>query len=141
MTIYELIHFKKMVRVWKTKSPLFCLRYDPPIVFRRQNHITVIFIKTMSHDLLVQMASYPLLNQQYRISFSKDQWLKLNSFRTVDELNVCRGSESATISARCFPFFLQINRDWRLFRMLFETWTKLLSKLAVHCIQLNTGYQ
>ena len=43
MTIYELIHFKKMVRVWKTKSPLFCLRYDPLIVFRRQNHITFIF--------------------------------------------------------------------------------------------------
>ena len=43
MTIYELIHFKKMVRVWKTKSPLFCLRYDPLIVFRRQTHITFIF--------------------------------------------------------------------------------------------------
>ena len=34
-----------MVRVWKTKSLLFCLRYDPPIVFRRQNHIIFIFIK------------------------------------------------------------------------------------------------
>ena len=45
-----------MVRVWKTKSLLFCLRYDPLIVFRRQNHITFIFIKMMSHDLLVQMA-------------------------------------------------------------------------------------
>ena len=54
--IYELTHFKKMVRVWKTKSLLFCLRYDPLIVFRRQNHITFIFIKTMSHDLLIQMA-------------------------------------------------------------------------------------
>ena len=43
VTIYELIHLKKMVRVWKTKSPLFCLRYDPLIVFRRQNHITFIF--------------------------------------------------------------------------------------------------
>ena len=53
---YELTHFKKMVRVWKTKSLLFCLRYDPLIVFRRQNHITFIFIKMMSHDLLVQMA-------------------------------------------------------------------------------------
>ena len=58
MTIYELIDFKKMVRVWKPKSPLFCLRYDPLIVFRRQNHVTFIFIKTMSHDLLVQMACY-----------------------------------------------------------------------------------
>ena len=45
-----------MVRVWKTKSLLFCLRYDPLIVFRRQNHITFNFIKTMSHDLLVQIA-------------------------------------------------------------------------------------
>ena len=33
MTSYELTHFKKMVRVWKTKSLLFCLRYDPLIVF------------------------------------------------------------------------------------------------------------
>ena len=56
MTSYELTHFKEMVRVGKTKSLLFCLRYDPLIVFRRQNHITFIFIKTMSHDLLVQMA-------------------------------------------------------------------------------------
>ena len=40
----------------KTKSLLFCLRYDPLFVFRRQNHITFIFIKTISHDLLVQMA-------------------------------------------------------------------------------------
>ena len=46
----------KMVRVWQTKSLLFCLRYDPLIVFRRQNHIIFIFIKTMTHDLLVQMA-------------------------------------------------------------------------------------
>ena len=26
-------------------------------------------------------------------------------------------------------------------QVLFETWTKLLSYLAVHCIQLKTGYQ
>ena len=53
MTSYE-------VRVWKNRSLLFCLRYDPPIVFRRQNHITFILIKAMSHDLLVQMAYYLL---------------------------------------------------------------------------------
>ena len=58
MTSYGLTHFKQMVRVWKTKSLLFCLRDDPLIVFRRQNHVTFIFIKTMSHDLLVQVA-YP----------------------------------------------------------------------------------
>ena len=48
----NLLIFKKMVWVWKTKSLLFCLRYDPLIIFQRQNHITFIFIKTMSHDLL-----------------------------------------------------------------------------------------
>ena len=37
-----LTHFKKVVRVWTTESLLFCLRYDPLIVFRRQNHITFI---------------------------------------------------------------------------------------------------
>ena len=52
----NLIHLKKMVRVWKTKSLLFCWRYDPLIVLRKQNHITFIFINMMSHDLLVQMA-------------------------------------------------------------------------------------
>ena len=49
---------KKMVQVWKTKSLLFCLRYDPLIVFRKQNQVTFIFINTMSHDLLRQMAYY-----------------------------------------------------------------------------------
>ena len=48
MTSYELTHCKKMVRVWKMKSLLFCLRYNPLMAFRRQNHITFIFIKTMS---------------------------------------------------------------------------------------------
>ena len=57
VTSYELTHFKKMVQVWKTKSILFCLRYDPLSIFWRQSHITFIFIKTMSHDLLVQLAN------------------------------------------------------------------------------------
>ena len=56
MSSYELTHLKKMVRGLKTKSLLFCLRYDPPMVFWRQNHITFTFIQMMSHDLLVQMA-------------------------------------------------------------------------------------
>ena len=34
----------------------FCLRYDPLIVFRRQNRIAFNFTKTMSYDLLTQMA-------------------------------------------------------------------------------------
>ena len=45
-----------MVRVLKTKSLLFCLRDHPLRVFPRQNHVTFIFIKTMSHHLLVQVA-------------------------------------------------------------------------------------
>ena len=49
MTSYGLSHFKQMVWVWKTKSLL---------VFRRQNHVTFIFTKTMSHGLLVQVAYY-----------------------------------------------------------------------------------
>ena len=41
----------------KNQIIIFFLRYDPPIVFRRQSHfITFIFIKTMSYDILVQMA-------------------------------------------------------------------------------------
>ena len=52
MTIYELTLFQKMVRV-KTRSLLFCLRYDPLIVFRKQNH-NFQFHKTMSHDLELQ---------------------------------------------------------------------------------------
>ena len=60
MTSYELTHFKKIVWIWKTKTLLFCLRYDLLIIFRRQNHITFIFIKTMSHDLLVQMPIRPI---------------------------------------------------------------------------------
>ena len=65
VTSHELIDFKKMVRVWKTKSLLFCLTYDPLIVFRRKNHITFIFIKTMSHDLLVQMAYWKHLGGKW----------------------------------------------------------------------------
>ena len=56
VTSHGLSHFEQMVGVWKTKSLLFCLRDDPLIVFRMQNHVTFIFIKTMSRDLLVQVA-------------------------------------------------------------------------------------
>ena len=71
MTSYELTHFKKMVRVWKTKSLLFCLRYDPLIVFRRQNHITFIFIKTMSHELLFpDLGNQKLTTWVWRLSFA-----------------------------------------------------------------------
>jgi len=74
----RITHFKKMMRVWKIKSLLICLRYDPLIVFRRQNHVTFIFIKTMSHDLLVQLA-YLENFRLNRYHFRSDQ--KLNSSR------------------------------------------------------------
>ena len=70
----ELTHFKKMVRVWKTKSLLFCLRYDPLIIFRMQNHITSIFIKMMSHYLLVQMAYWG------GVKHLPEAWRKLSRF-------------------------------------------------------------
>ena len=41
----------------KTKSPLFCSRYDPPMFFLKAK-LTFIFIKIMSHDLLVQMGYF-----------------------------------------------------------------------------------
>ena len=66
-----------MVRVWKTKSLLFCLRYDPLIVLRRQNHMTFIFLKTTSHDLLVQMAHCWLFRRYHSIRYidrSRGKW-------------------------------------------------------------------
>ena len=41
--------------IFLIKSLLFCLRDDPLRVFPRQNHVISIFIKTMSHHLLVQV--------------------------------------------------------------------------------------
>ena len=48
MTSYEFTHFTKMVRVYIT-----IMLFNR---FSKQNHITFIFMKTMSLDLLVQMA-------------------------------------------------------------------------------------
>ena len=65
-----------MVRVWKTKSLLFCLRYDPLIVFRRQNHVTFIFIKAMSHELgangLLHGCSYKVTSCTYYLAFCSE---------------------------------------------------------------------
>ena len=49
----------------KTKSLLFCLKYDPLIVFRRQNHITFIFLKTMSRPLSANGLSSLVCSEQY----------------------------------------------------------------------------
>ena len=42
----------------KNQVTIICLRYDPLIIYRRQNHITFIFIKKQCHmtSLIVQMA-------------------------------------------------------------------------------------
>ena len=40
----------------RNQITIFCLRDDPLIAFQKQNHVTFIFLKTMSHDLLVQVA-------------------------------------------------------------------------------------
>ena len=76
-----------MVRVWKTKSLLFCLRYDPLMVFRRQNHITLIFIKTMSHDHLVQMARVLLTSFESVLAYAGvDEWSLQSGTQVVDTL-------------------------------------------------------
>ena len=91
MTSYKHPHFRKMVRVWNlTKSLFFCLRYDPLIVFWWQNHITLIFIKMMSHDLFVQMAY-----SQYLMTWGVDspEWngytLHLLRILTYLTIHVC----------------------------------------------------
>ena len=68
----NLFILRKWCRFEKTKLLLFCLRYDPLIVFWRQNHITFIFIKTMSHDLLVQMA-YWILTELHALERSAQE--------------------------------------------------------------------
>ena len=103
MTSYELTHFKKMVWVWKMKSLLFCLRYNPLIAFRRQNHITFIFIKTMSHDLLVQMA--------YKVAQDLFYICKQKTFSTVSSINLSKTDKALPIKSSkpnfltCFVYF------------------------------------
>ena len=125
---HELTHFKKMIQVWKTKSLLFCLRYDPLSVFWRQNHITFIFIKTMSHDPLVQMAYWKIfpksrLNIFFIVFKMRDInhsiWIKekvllvLNS-NTVADPGFCLGGVALVSCSTSTPinqivFFLQNN--------------------------------
>ena len=45
-----------MVRVWKTEITIILFKIWPTDGFLKANYITFIFIKMMSHDLLVQMA-------------------------------------------------------------------------------------
>ena len=115
MTRYELIHFKKMVRVWKTKSLLFCLKYDPLMVFWGQNQITFIFIKMMSHDLLVQMAYWPFFNPLSRTFHQPNliHWRKYKKSSASESLrNACFNLERLS---RCFCLALPEFRIWREF--------------------------
>ena len=107
----NLLILKKIVRVWKTKSllPVFFLRYDPLIVFRGQNHITFIFIKTMSHDLLVQMAYCPLMS---RIELCYKIY-KINDFSLTKSgaadfttcFSLCYVNNNTWSSKRCCRFY------------------------------------
>ena len=72
VTIYELIHFKKMVRVWKTKSPLFCLRYDPLIVFLKVKSYNFHFHK---NDVTWPLSANGLLSVN-------PSWVKWSIFKT-----------------------------------------------------------
>ena len=56
VTRYELTHFKKMVRVWKNQIATILFKIWPTKRFSKAKSCNFIFIKTMSHDLLVQMA-------------------------------------------------------------------------------------
>ena len=58
----KLLILRKWYRFEKPNHCYFVLRYDQLIVFRRQSYITFIFIRTMSHDLLVHMAYYHTFN-------------------------------------------------------------------------------
>ena len=108
-----------MVRVWKTKSLLFCLTYDPLMVFWRQNHITFIFIKMMSHDLLVQMAYWPFFNPS-SWTFREPNlihWRKYKKSSASESLrNACFNLERFS---RCFclarPEILHMEGLWNVF--------------------------
>ena len=97
-----------MVQVWKTKSLLFCLRYDPLIAFLRQKHITFIFIKTMSHDLLVQMAYFDPSGETqkkenfYKYSRGSHKRLRREKWSQLDLVVYENGSEYIFFSIQNF---------------------------------------
>ena len=84
---YELTHFKKMVRVWKTKSLLFCLSL---IVFWRQNH-NFHFHKyditwPLSPNGLFDILKSPVTNL-YPGSYAVMNWTLIPSFCRVRSRN------------------------------------------------------
>ena len=58
MTNYELTHLRKWCRFEKRNNYYFVHDMTHYLFFLEKNHITFTFIKTMSNDLLVQMAYY-----------------------------------------------------------------------------------
>ena len=114
MTSYEFTHFTKMARVWKTKS-LLSLKYDPLIVFRRQNHITFIFMKTMSHDLLVQMAYWSFLcfSLEAQISPAFQEMVPGRILHVFDHWVVCNSCKNTWLmvwdNILLFPFSQMIS--------------------------------
>ena len=133
MTSYELIHFKKMARVWKTKSLLFCLRYDPLIVFWRQNHINFIFIKTMSHDLLVQIA-FCSKSSRLRLSILK---IASSNWKKKDNSSE-EAKENCASSSFCDVFKMW---TWQVKRVVSRSTRFLRSRLLIFyirfCLRLN----
>ena len=71
-------HFKKMVRVSKTKSLLLCLRYDLLIVFQRQNRITFICIKANTWPISANGLCIPCENSRMERAFSSESFQREN---------------------------------------------------------------
>ena len=103
----NLLISRKWCRFENHKSLLFCLKYDPLIVFRRQNHIACIFIKTMSHDLLAQLA--------YFIGTSRGSSLGGESTQVVESQSLSTTvlyPEQHWSTSSCKTYF--VRRNWRI---------------------------
>ena len=95
------------VPVWKSQVTLFCSKYDPLIVFRRQNHITCIFIKTMSHDLLAQLAYFTGTPSG---SFFEGESAQAVKSQSLSKTVLYPGQHWSTSS--CKTYF--VRRNWRI---------------------------
>ena len=95
MTSYELTHFKKMVRVWKTKSLM---------VFWTQNHITFIFIENDVTWLLNANGLFLLLSSWILFPNSaRSHWL-LRGHMTSNNETVSRQNLWADNIAKSMAF-------------------------------------
>ena len=94
----------------------FCLKYDPLIAFQRQSHITFIFIKMISHDLLVPIAynaknyastinQKPIITQyKPRLPRNLAKTRALSSFKQDEENREVYLTQRPTSSPGLFPF-------------------------------------